>query len=79
MDTCFSPQALILLGAVSGVAQAVMAALFWGWIRSLTKRAERSEARVDSLEGQRDRVAANFEEALQTGTKLAQFAGRRSR
>jgi hypothetical protein len=78
MDTCFSPQALILLGAVSGVAQAVMCALFWGWVRSLTKRAERSEARVDKLEEQRDRTAANFEEALQTGTRLAQLAGARA-
>lgn len=81
-DVCFSPQALALLGAVGGILQGVICVLFWGWIRSLTKRTERAEARVDRIEEQRDRAAANFEEALQVGTKAAAIAatsGRRSR
>jgi uncharacterized membrane protein YciS (DUF1049 family) len=76
-DVCFSPQAVAVLGAIGGVVQGVICALFWGWIRSLTKRAERAESRVDRMEEQRDRAAANFEEALQVGSKAAQLAATR--
>jgi hypothetical protein len=71
---CLTPGALWLMGAVGTVLQGVISVLFWGWIRSLQKRTERAEARVDKIEEQRDRAAANFEEALQVGSKAAQLA-----
>jgi hypothetical protein len=73
-DVCFSPQALVLLGGITGVVQAVICVLFWGWVRSLQQRTDWAEARVDKIEEQRDRAAANFEEALQVGWKAAQLA-----
>lgn len=74
-DVCgLSPQMMWLMGAIGAVLQGVIVTLFWGWIKSLTKRAERAEARVDSLETQRDRAVANLEEALQIGSKAAAMA-----
>lgn len=69
-DVCFSPGAIVLLGSIGGVLQAVIVALFWGWIRSLQDSIR--EAREE-----RDRAATNLESSLQLGQRLAPPTPRR--
>lgn len=70
-DTCFPPQALVLLGAVATVIQAVILALFWGWINSMKDSIR--EARAE-----RDRALEGWEATIGLGEKAVKRERRRA-
>lgn len=72
LETCFSGQALVLLGTIGGVIQTVVVALFWLGIRS-------KDDAIKDARAQRDRALDINEQMIPPLERQARVADRVTR
>lgn len=71
-ETCFSPSALVLLGVIGGVIQAIVATLFWLAIRS-------KDDAIKDARDQRDRALDINEQMIPPLERAARATARVTR
>jgi hypothetical protein len=76
-DTCFSPQALALLGILGGLIQGAVIFLFRGWVGSLKDQISACQAEIGQARLERDRAMDGWEATIGLGEKAVRRERRR--